>query len=59
MDAHVDGRKEDPRDVARAGLRALERGKSVADTDWMAVDARSRMAPGHAGGEHRPLDHRM
>ncbi|GAA1301634.1 oxidoreductase [Planotetraspora silvatica] len=44
MAAHVDGRKEDPRDVARAGLRAVERGESVADTDWMAVDARARMA---------------
>ncbi|GIH24356.1 oxidoreductase [Acrocarpospora phusangensis] len=44
MAAHVDGRKEDPRDIARAGLRAVERGEPVADTDWMAVDARARLA---------------
>src|ERR1700722_11303672 len=44
MAAHVQGRKEDPRDVARAGLTALDRGEYVADTDFMAVDARA----GHA-----------
>jgi NAD(P)-dependent dehydrogenase (short-subunit alcohol dehydrogenase family) len=44
MASHVDGRKEDPRDIAKAGLRAMEKGESVADTDWMAVDARARMA---------------
>lgn len=44
MAAHVEGRKEAPRDIAKAGLKALERGETVADTDWMAVDARARMA---------------
>jgi NAD(P)-dependent dehydrogenase (short-subunit alcohol dehydrogenase family) len=44
MAAHVAGRKEDPRDIARAGLDALDRGEHVADTDFMAVDARARYA---------------
>jgi NAD(P)-dependent dehydrogenase (short-subunit alcohol dehydrogenase family) len=44
MAAHVQGRKEDPRDIARAGLAALDRGEYVADTDFMAVDARARYA---------------
>ncbi|MEZ0073268.1 SDR family oxidoreductase [Planotetraspora sp. GP83] len=44
MAAHVDGAKENPRDIARAGLKAVERGENVADTDWMAVDARARAA---------------
>lgn len=42
--AHVQGRKEDPRDIARAGLTALDRGEYVADTDFMAVEARARYA---------------
>ena len=37
-------RKEDPQDIARAGLDALDRGEHVADTDFMAVDARARYA---------------
>jgi NAD(P)-dependent dehydrogenase (short-subunit alcohol dehydrogenase family) len=40
----VQGRKEDPRDVVRAGLDALDRGEHVADTDFMAIDARARYA---------------
>jgi NAD(P)-dependent dehydrogenase (short-subunit alcohol dehydrogenase family) len=44
MAAHVQGRKEDPADIARAGLDALDRGERVADTDFMAVDARARYA---------------
>jgi NAD(P)-dependent dehydrogenase (short-subunit alcohol dehydrogenase family) len=44
MAAHVQGRKEDPRDIARAGLAALDRGEHVADTDFMAIDARARYA---------------
>jgi NAD(P)-dependent dehydrogenase (short-subunit alcohol dehydrogenase family) len=44
MAAHVAGRKEDPADIARAGLDALDRGEQVADTDLMAVDARARYA---------------
>jgi NAD(P)-dependent dehydrogenase (short-subunit alcohol dehydrogenase family) len=44
MASHVAGRKEDPADIARAGLDALDRGEHVADTDFMAVDARARYA---------------
>lgn len=44
MAAHVKGRKEDPRNIARAGLAALDRGEHVADTDFMAIDARARHA---------------
>jgi NAD(P)-dependent dehydrogenase (short-subunit alcohol dehydrogenase family) len=42
MAAHVQGHKENPRDIASAGLTALDRGEHVADTDFMAVDARAR-----------------
>jgi short-subunit dehydrogenase len=42
MAAHVEGRKEDPRDIARAGLTALDRGEYVSDTDFMAIEARAR-----------------
>ena len=44
MAAHVQGRKEDPRDIVRAGLDALDRGEHLADTDFMAIDARARYA---------------
>jgi NAD(P)-dependent dehydrogenase (short-subunit alcohol dehydrogenase family) len=44
MADHVDGHKEDPRDIARAGLKAAAKGEWTADTDWMAVDARARLA---------------
>ena len=44
MAAHVQGRKEDPADITRAALDALDRGEHVADTDFMAVDARARYA---------------
>jgi len=44
MAEHVDGHKEDPRDIAKAGLKAAAKGEWTADTDWMAVDARARLA---------------
>lgn len=44
MAAHVDGVKEDPRDIARAGIKAMRRGDEIADTDRMAVEARARYA---------------
>ncbi|MFI5915899.1 SDR family oxidoreductase [Dactylosporangium sp. NPDC051541] len=44
MSDHVDGRKEDPRDIARTGLKAAAKGEWTFDTDWMAVDARARLA---------------
>lgn len=44
MAAHVDGQKEQPRDIAKAGLRAMERGDWTCDTDRMAFESRARMA---------------
>ncbi len=44
MAAHVDGPKEDPRDIAATGLRAMERGEWICDTDRMAVESRARLA---------------
>jgi NAD(P)-dependent dehydrogenase (short-subunit alcohol dehydrogenase family) len=44
MSEHVVGRKESPRDIARAGLDALDRGDKVTDTDPMAVSARASYA---------------
>jgi NAD(P)-dependent dehydrogenase (short-subunit alcohol dehydrogenase family) len=44
MSSHVEGHKEDPRDIAVAGLNALDRGEYTADTDFMAIDARARYA---------------
>jgi NAD(P)-dependent dehydrogenase (short-subunit alcohol dehydrogenase family) len=42
MADHVEGRKEDPRDVAAAGLDGYVRGEHVCDTDYMAIEARAR-----------------
>ncbi len=44
MADHVDGWKEDPRDIAVAGVRAMERGERIADTDRMAIEARAKYA---------------
>ena len=44
MAAHVDGQKEAPRDIAAAGLTALDRGEYTSDTDFMAIEARARYA---------------
>lgn len=44
MAAHVDGHKEDPRDIAVAGLKAMQRGDWTADTDRMAYESRARLA---------------
>ena len=44
MAAHVQGHKEDPRDIAIAGLKAMQRGEWTADTDRMAYESRARMA---------------
>ncbi len=44
MADHVEGAKEDPRDIARAGLRAMARGERIVDTDRMAVEARAQYA---------------
>ena len=42
MASHVEGQKEDPRDIAQAGLDALNRGENLCDTDYMAIEARAR-----------------
>ncbi len=42
MAAYLDGAKEDPNDIARAGLRAMARGERVLDTDQMAIAQRAR-----------------
>ena len=42
MADHVEGEKEDPRDIARTGLSAMARGERTVDTDRMAWQARSR-----------------
>lgn len=39
MAAHVEGKKEDPRDVARVGLDGLEAGLQTVATDKMAIDS--------------------
>jgi NAD(P)-dependent dehydrogenase (short-subunit alcohol dehydrogenase family) len=44
MADHVDGVKENPRDIAVAGLRAMARGERTVDTDRMAIEARARYA---------------
>ena len=42
MADHVQGAKEPPAAIARAGLDAYQRGEHVSDTDYMAVEARAR-----------------
>jgi len=44
MADHVEGVKEDPRDIAIAGLSAMARNERVFDTDRMAIEARARYA---------------
>jgi NAD(P)-dependent dehydrogenase (short-subunit alcohol dehydrogenase family) len=44
MASHVEGKKEDPIDIAKAGLKAMERGEWTCDTDRMAVESRARLA---------------
>ena len=44
MADHVQGVKEDPRDIAIAGLGAMARGERIFDTDRMAIEARAKYA---------------
>lgn len=44
MASHVDGNKEDPRDIAITGLKAMSRGEWTVDTDRMAIESRARLA---------------
>jgi NAD(P)-dependent dehydrogenase (short-subunit alcohol dehydrogenase family) len=53
MAAHVEGGKEQPDDIARAGLRAVSRGIDEMDTDRMAVEVRAALALDPKGLEKR------
>ncbi|GAA0233487.1 SDR family oxidoreductase [Cryptosporangium japonicum] len=44
MAAHVEGTKENPREIARTGLAAMTRGEWTCDTDTLAVESRARLA---------------
>lgn len=44
MADHVVGFKENPRDIAVAGLKAMARGERTVDTDRFAIEARARYA---------------
>ena len=53
MAAHVQGTKEKPEDIARAGLRAAERNIDELDTDRMAVEVRASLQLDPKGLEKR------
>jgi propanediol dehydratase large subunit len=53
MAAHVLGAKEDPQDIARAGLKAVKHGIDELDTDRMAVEVRAALALDPKGLERR------
>jgi NAD(P)-dependent dehydrogenase (short-subunit alcohol dehydrogenase family) len=44
MASHVQGFKEAPATIAKAGLRAIERGTEEVDTDFLAIDVRASLA---------------
>ncbi len=44
MASHVQGFKEAPATIAKAGLKAIERGTDEVDTDFMAIDVRASLA---------------
>jgi NAD(P)-dependent dehydrogenase (short-subunit alcohol dehydrogenase family) len=51
MAAHVQGRKEAPIDIGRAGITAIRRQIDEMDTDWMATSVRARVAMDPKGYE--------
>lgn len=53
MAAHVEGAKERPADIARAGLKAVTRGIEEMDTDRMAIELRAALALDPKGLEKR------
>jgi len=53
MAAHVEGAKEQPADIARAGLRAVARNIDELDTDRMAVEVRAALQLDPKGLEKR------
>ncbi len=44
MAAHVQGAKESPDDIAKAGIKAIVRGSDEVDTDRMAIETRAAYA---------------
>lgn len=53
MAAHVEGAKERPEDIARAGIRAIRHGIDELDTDRMAVEVRAQLQLDPKGMEKR------
>lgn len=53
MASHVQGAKERPEDIARAGLKAVERSIEEMDTDRMAVEVRASLQLDPKGLEKR------
>lgn len=53
MAAHVEGAKERPEDIARAGIRAAAMGIDELDTDRMAMEVRAQYALDPKGFEKR------
>jgi NAD(P)-dependent dehydrogenase (short-subunit alcohol dehydrogenase family) len=53
MAAHVEGGKEKPEDIARAGMRAITRNIDEMDTDRMAVEVRAALQLDPKGLEKR------
>jgi len=51
MASHVEGFKETPATIAEAGLKAIRKGATEVDTDFMAVDVRANLACDPAGFE--------
>lgn len=51
MAAHVEGRKERPIDIGRAGVKAIRNNLDEMDTDWMATSVRARIAMDPKGYE--------
>jgi NAD(P)-dependent dehydrogenase (short-subunit alcohol dehydrogenase family) len=53
MAAHVQGKKEDPIDIGRAGIKAIRNNIDEYDTDWMATKVRASIALDPKGFEQR------
>jgi NAD(P)-dependent dehydrogenase (short-subunit alcohol dehydrogenase family) len=53
MASHVQGSKEKPEDIARAGLKAIRHGIDELDTDQMAIEVRAAVALDPKGYERR------
>ena len=53
MSEHVQGKKEQPIDIGRAGIKAIEKEIDELDTDWMATKVRASIAQDPKGYELR------